>query len=323
MGWDRVAHRRLTFLWLALVALVTGCAPTLHHPVLPTERLGAGRPPIIPPGQLVPVWYLDPQNVSTHAADTNNGTSSSTPLASMAEIYARWTTHTPYLTVPVTINLLSNMNASDLADLNVHNQGPLSPFVLEFNCVLGTPQIAWTGTLGTVTARSNGVIGTGGKFATMVGGRLDGGVILADAMYFTGVNTQSDEGGTNFGDVYLQQSLSIVSGFSAASGPIWGPGSIGIGGGAVLQYPSGAGAAAATFLNRPVAGDFMKMLTYNPDYAACSSNEAALGVGASPTFWCSIELYHPSVLDTCPASGSAFCGKAFAPGGGLVTNYFQ
>lgn len=53
-------------------------------------------------------WFVDPQNVSGHASDANDGLTALTPLKTYAEIVTRWGTFSPILVQTTTITFLSS-----------------------------------------------------------------------------------------------------------------------------------------------------------------------------------------------------------------------
>lgn len=116
-----------------------------------------GAQPIIPVAWTVPQWYLDPNNVSGTASDTNDCVTTSTACRTCQEIEAhRWGTYSPRLRQVTHITALS----SQTADQGNADPCYFSPFgennggMLIVNGVLNaTTQVA-TGTLGTVTAKN-------------------------------------------------------------------------------------------------------------------------------------------------------------------------
>jgi len=104
----------------------------------------------------VAAWFVDPQNVSGHASDSNAGTTSGAPLLTKAEIARRWGSWTPTLdgsVVPgasVLVTMLSaDANGSDpwLADPVLLNSCNLT-------LTAALPAASYTGALATVTAKN-------------------------------------------------------------------------------------------------------------------------------------------------------------------------
>jgi hypothetical protein len=119
--------------------------------------------------------------------------------------------------------------------------------------------------------------------------------------------------GSIFGNVYIVNQVQISSALTIFSpstqlGSVWGPGTLVLSNGR-FSYPSGAGAAAATFLN---SGG----LKISTSTAACSTSQAATDVVS-----CGISLT-PANLDTANSGVSTgFGGYAFLPGIGAITNF--
>ena len=104
-------------------------------------------------------WFVDPQNVSTCASDANAtcslatcGTSGDGPCRSYAQIATRWGTNSPVIGQPTVVNVMSPMMSADVMFLDPHVVGASS--YLSISCALGAVSQAWTGTLGTVTAKN-------------------------------------------------------------------------------------------------------------------------------------------------------------------------
>jgi hypothetical protein len=105
------------------------------------------------------------------------------------------------------------------------------------------------------------------------------------------------------GNVY-QVLISKLYAFTNVSGVIWGGAALAVNGGNELVYPSGAGMAAATFLN--TGGVRLDAVT-----TACS-------LSSTSTITCGISLT-PTNLDAA-ASATGFGGTAFHPGQSAITN---
>lgn len=76
------------------------------------KKLGLGiplqPPPVYQASWDTPAWFVDPQNASTTASDTNNCTTAVTACLTYAQIAARWGTYSPQLRAPsITITFLS------------------------------------------------------------------------------------------------------------------------------------------------------------------------------------------------------------------------
>jgi hypothetical protein len=69
--------------------------------------LGGGRPNAVPPSWAVPAWYIDENNTSGTASDSNTGTSPSTALRTKAELISRWSTLNPVFSIGVTVTFVS------------------------------------------------------------------------------------------------------------------------------------------------------------------------------------------------------------------------
>jgi hypothetical protein len=96
-------------------------------------------------------WFVDPQNVTTTASDSNTGLTSGTALRTKAEIIRRWGTNSPILTVPVTITYLS----ADIAPGT--DPGIFTPVFIAGSRLTHTaalPAPAFTGTLLSVTRKN-------------------------------------------------------------------------------------------------------------------------------------------------------------------------
>jgi len=61
-----------------------------------------------PPSWSVPEWFIDPQNVTGHASDQNDGVTASTPLLTFAAVVERWGTESPVLRQNTTLFFLSS-----------------------------------------------------------------------------------------------------------------------------------------------------------------------------------------------------------------------
>lgn len=99
-----------------------------------------------------PNWYVDPANASTCASDSNTGTSATCasgsvgPLLHLAEIYRRWGTTSPVISVAITVHVLSNDVATDPWVVTPIGVGDFSNITL-----IGTPTVLASGTIGTFT----------------------------------------------------------------------------------------------------------------------------------------------------------------------------
>jgi hypothetical protein len=100
-----------TVLLLALSAAVVALA--LRQPAAP-HKMGAVNGPS---SWNVANWYVDPANASTHASDSNDCQTSSTPCASFGQIVSRWGTKLPTLAQVTTIQWLSDAASTDPVDI--------------------------------------------------------------------------------------------------------------------------------------------------------------------------------------------------------------
>ena len=134
--------------------------------------------PFVPPASWSQAtWCIDNANVSTCASDNNRTCASCScssgdgPCLTHGSIVSRWGTPTPTIQQATTISILSNMSSADpfiTAPFSVTTSGYLT-----YSCALNATSQAWTGTLGTVTAKSFGTGGSGTVLASTfsVGGQ--------------------------------------------------------------------------------------------------------------------------------------------------------
>ena len=142
--------RLLSILPLIFSVLALGIALRGHvgqKPAAPAGPMGLNGPN----SWTVAAWFVDPANSSGCASDGNTGTSATCtggtnigPLLTFGQIYSRWGTTTPALTINVTVHLMGNDGSSDpwLA-VPTYNGGSLT--------VVGTPVSVTTVTIGTFT----------------------------------------------------------------------------------------------------------------------------------------------------------------------------
>ena len=153
---------------LAIIFAIVGTALAPSSACKPShDSAKAGAP--YTPGQIGPfvipaswqqaAWYVDGSNASGCASDNNRtcslstcGTSGDGPCLTMSSIASRWGTYSPRLQQATTITIMSSMVASDVSYFNPFVEGNMS--YLSVSCALDVAQQAWTGTLGTVTARN-------------------------------------------------------------------------------------------------------------------------------------------------------------------------
>lgn len=108
-------------------------------------------------------WYIDPQNSTGLASDSNTGTSSAAPLLTYAEIVRRWGTYAPRIMAGVTITFLSShVDDSDPVIWRplCHLDNTLTDQLATIQGTLGAAQQVATGTLGTVTSATNTALQT-------------------------------------------------------------------------------------------------------------------------------------------------------------------
>jgi hypothetical protein len=114
--------------------------------------------PSIPASWTVPAWFIDPTNSSTHASDSNNCTTSSTPCLTWHQINdQRWgcignANECPRLRQNTTITWMSSQ--SDNTDPVYYRPSSENQSYVIMQGTLGSGQQVATGVLGTVTAKN-------------------------------------------------------------------------------------------------------------------------------------------------------------------------
>jgi hypothetical protein len=139
----------------------------------PKAVMAFGTAPLVPASWSVATWFLDKQNVSTTASDSNDCITSTTACLHFAEIAIhRWGTYAPALQQATTLNTLSGWLSADLADpLNWQGTGS----ALQVFATLGAADTVGSGTLAGVVAKSaatNTLLQ-----ATLIGGAAAGQMI--------------------------------------------------------------------------------------------------------------------------------------------------
>lgn len=145
---------------LLRIAIIAGCffvlggsAVLVGRSSASTEhRLTAAPPnPNENPYLSVAAWYIDPQNTTTHASDSNSGTDSSHPLLTWGQIISRYGTNAPLLSAGVTYNFLSGQTTgADVISTCAFQVADGGNLILQ--SPLPTPQ--QTGTLSSVVQKS-------------------------------------------------------------------------------------------------------------------------------------------------------------------------
>lgn len=108
--------------------------------------MASGSQPIIPIGQTIPNWFVDPANVTTTASDTNDCVTSTTQCLTFQEIEVhRWGTYYPRLQQTTTINVWSSQAAGSLDFLYIDPYMEGAAVVVKGN--LGATQQIATGTI--------------------------------------------------------------------------------------------------------------------------------------------------------------------------------
>jgi hypothetical protein len=154
---------------------------------------------------------------------------------------------------------------------------------------------------------------SGGQLrAAAAGSLLDGAALVRDVV--TGASLDLSDG--IYGSVYIDDGVTLSAGHgtdwwwqdgaATASPALWGPGALDVGGASRFEYPAGANAAVATFLQ---SGG----LTLGGQSTACAVDTTR---AATPS--CGIALT-PSNLDLSLSSGG-FAGLAVAASGGALSN---
>ncbi len=112
----------------------------------PPQVLALGTSPIIPVGQTVPNWFVDPANVTGTASDSNDCVTSTTQCLTFQEIEVhRWGTYAPRLQQTTTINVWSSQAAGSLDFLYINPYMEGAAVIVKGN--LGATQQIATGTI--------------------------------------------------------------------------------------------------------------------------------------------------------------------------------
>jgi hypothetical protein len=176
--------------WLVvlLVGVLVGsvflgkCGAGLKAPQVSQEQPEKFGATAAPPALDVSDWYLDFSNNTGCASDTNSGTSATCgatnvgPLLHVAQLYARWGSHSPTLNpgVGTTIHVLSSQPSGAWSTDPWGVFAPNAPAGLI--AIIGTPQVVQNCVDGAVTAISRTAAGNDWKIAagtcTYVAGQL-------------------------------------------------------------------------------------------------------------------------------------------------------
>ena len=179
-------------------AACTGADGTWHcKSQKPIVMAATGAPPTKPVSWTVPQWYVDPQNSSATASDTNNCTTTSTPCLTVAQIFSRWGTNAPVLTVNVTITWLSGDSvATDPGVFGPTNAGG------DLILIGALPAATFTGTLNVVTqAITNPDAGVGNELQstfTTATGAVAANMLLVNTTHASRAFAQRNLGSGNW-----------------------------------------------------------------------------------------------------------------------------
>jgi len=134
------------------VAACTGADGSWRCALAKPHTLKAAPQPLVPASWSVATWFLDKQNVSGTASDTNDCATSTTACLHFGEIALhRWGTYAPALQQTTTINTLSGWLAADLADpFNWLGTGG----VLQMYATLGAADTVGSGVLAGTVAKN-------------------------------------------------------------------------------------------------------------------------------------------------------------------------
>ena len=127
------------------------------------------------PACTVPNWYLDFANTTGCAADSNSGTSATCsgagigPLLHIAQLYARWGAHDPFLASSTEVTTITVMSPQPSGSASADPWGNFSPSAPDgMVAVVGTLQAIGTSfTIGTVTQPSRA--NPGNDFEVLLG----------------------------------------------------------------------------------------------------------------------------------------------------------